>query len=300
MNRPLLKKGSRVAVVTPASAAVPEKIDAGCERLRAFGYEPVLMPHVKDRGPLYYAGAKEDRLADLQAAFADTSIDGVMCTRGGWGSAELLPMLDRDVFAKNPKVFIGYSDHTSLHTWLWQEFSMPTVYGPMVAADWSKEDGVHEASWRAVVEGDGVWSADASDGIRVLREGRAEGRLVGGCLAMIEASLGTPWTFRVDQPSILFVEDIGERPYKWDRMLQHLKWAGCMEHVAGVVLGDMTANVPAEEVNLLADACLHALGDFKGPVTIGYRSGHLDSDNHTTPLGDRVVVEGSAMRSLGQ
>jgi muramoyltetrapeptide carboxypeptidase len=287
-------------VVSPASAAHAEKIDRGCEHLRAFGYEPVVMPHAKARGPLYYAGMAAERVSDLHAAFADETIAAVLCTRGGWGSAELLPLLDRELIAANPKLFVGYSDHTSLHAWLWNECRLATVYGPMVAADWSLADGVDERTWRAAVQGEGEWSVDAGDGLRVLREGAAiEGRLLGGCLSILEAGLGTPRALRVDEPCVLFLEDINVKPYQWDRMLQHLRWAGVMENVRGVVLGDMGANVAAEEMELLEAACLHALRDVPGPVAIGLRSGHVTGGNRSVPLGAMARMDGERMRVLG-
>lgn len=280
-----LRRGSRVAVVAPASAAKPALVQAGCENLRAFGYEPVVMPHALARGPLYYAGTAEQRVADLHAAFVDDSIDGILCTRGGWGSAELLPLLDRTLIASHPKVFVGYSDHTSLHVWLWNECKLPSYYAPMVAADWSKADGVDVLSWRAAVEGREAWSVGAQDGLRVLRPGRAEGRLLGGCLALVTEALGTPWALRVEEPCILFLEDIGVKPYQWDRMLQHLRFAGALRQVRGIVLGDMSANVAVEEMPLLEAACLHALQSFDGPVAIGLRCGHVDARNRSLPLG---------------
>lgn len=289
-----------MAVVSPASAAIVEKIDAGCERLRAFGYEPVLMPHAKARGPLYFAGSASERAQDLHAAFADESIAGVFCTRGGWGSAELLPMLNRELICANPKVFVGYSDHTSLHTWLWNECGMPTVYGPMVAADWSNPAGVDVASWRAVVEGAGAWAVGPADGLRVLREGVAEGRLLGGCLAILDAALGTPWSMQIDEPCVLFVEDINVKPYQWDRMLQHLRFAGLMKNVRGVVLGDMSANVDASEMPLLEAACLHALRDFEGPVAIGFKCGHVSEANRSAPLGAWVRMENDVLEELSR
>jgi muramoyltetrapeptide carboxypeptidase len=290
-----LRPGSRVAVVSPASAAKVELIERGVEHLRAFGYEPVVMPHALDRGPLYYAGSAEHRVADLHAAFADESIDAVLCTRGGWGSAELLPLLDRGLVLANPKVFVGYSDHTSLHAWFWNECGMRTFYAPMVAADWSKDDGVDERTWRAAVEGDGAWSVGAADGLKVLRAGRAEGRLLGGCLAILTEGLGTPWALRIDEPCVLFLEDIGMKPYQWDRMLQHLKFAGLMENVNGVVLGDMSANVEESEMELLEQACLHALRDFAGPVAIGLKSGHVNAENRSLPLGAWVKMDGDSL-----
>jgi len=285
-------------VVSPASAARAELVERGCERLRVFGYEPVVMPHALDRGPLYYAGTAEDRVADLHAAFADESIEGVICTRGGWGSAELLPLLDRELVRANPKVFVGYSDHTSLHAWFWNECGMPTFYAPMVAADWSKSDGVDERTWRSAVEGDGVWGVGAEDGVKVLREGRAEGRLLGGCLSIVVEALGTPWALKMEEPTVLFLEDIGTKPYKWDRFLQHLKFAGGLEHVRGIVFGDMSANIEESETDLLEAACLHALRDFEGPVTIGLKCGHVERRNRSLPLGAWVTMNGTELVSL--
>src|SRR5665213_1425869 len=173
-----LKAGSRVAVVSPASAAKPELVERGVAGLRAFGYEPVVMPHALARGPMYYAGSAEERVADLHAAFADATIDGVICTRGGWGSAELLPLLDRELMREHPKVFVGYSDHTSLHVWFWNECGMPTFYAPMVAADWSRDDGVDERTWRAAVEGVRRWSVGWVEGLaQRARRGPAAGRM---------------------------------------------------------------------------------------------------------------------------
>jgi len=293
--RPKLWRRSRVAVVSPASAAKAELVAAGADHLLKFGYEPVVMPHAFSRGPLYYAGTAEQRVADLHAAFTDETIDGVICTRGGWGSAELLPLLDRELIWANPKVFVGYSDHTSLHTWFWNECKLPTVYGPMVAADWSHDDGADVRTWRSVVEGEGPWSADAADGLRVLRDGNAEGRLLGGCISILEAGLGTPWALKIEEPCILFLEDIGTKPYQWDRMLQHLCFAGMMQHVRGIVFGDMAACVQESEMELLEAACMHALRDFEGPVAIGLRSGHVHGGNRSVPLGSWVKMQGAEL-----
>jgi muramoyltetrapeptide carboxypeptidase len=280
-----------VAVVSPASAVKPELVERGAERLRAFGYEPVVMPHALARGPLYYAGTAEQRVADLHAAFADNSIEGVICSRGGWGSVELLPLLDAELIRADPKAFVGYSDHTSLHVWLRNECALPTFYAPMVAADWSKDDGVDERTWRAALEGTDAWSVGPSDGLRVLRGGKAEGRLLGGCLSILAEGLGTPWALRIHEPCILFVEDIGTKPYQWDRMLQHLRFAGLMENVKGVVFGDMSANIQPTEMELLESACLHGLHKFAGPVAIGLQSGHVEQRNRSVPLGAWVTMK---------
>lgn len=293
-----LREGSRIAVVSPAAAASAELIDQGTRALTQWGYEPVLMPHAKDRGPLYYAGSLSSRLEDLHAAFADESVDAVLCTRGGWGSAELLPHLDLDLIRANPKPFIGYSDHSSLQAFLWSALQLPTFYGPMCAADWSLENGVDAATWRSALEQQGSWQVGGADGVRVLREGIAEGHLLGGCLSILETGLGTPYAMHLSEPTVLFLEDIHVKPYQWDRMLLHLRYAGLLQHVQAIVFGDMTANVGEQEMGLLEGALLHALDGFQGPVLIGLRSGHVRGGNRTLPLGAWVKLEGSSIRSL--
>jgi len=110
--------------------------------------------------------------------------------------------------------------------------------------------------------------------------------------------VGTPWALKIEEPCVLFVEDIGTKPYQWDRMLQHLKFAGMMRHVRGVVLGDMTANVGASEMELLEAACLHALREFEGPVSIGLSCGHVATRNRSVPLGAWVEMNGSELKEV--
>jgi muramoyltetrapeptide carboxypeptidase len=245
----------------------------------------VLSPHALDVGPLYYAGTVANRLADLHAAFADPAIDGILCTRGGWGSAELLPHLDARLIRANRKVFLGYSDHTSLHCWLHNEAGLVTFYGPMVAADFSRTDGADITSWQHSLSSGSPWFVGAADGLRTLRPGVAEGRTTGGCLSIFAEALGTPYAPRIDTDSILFLEDIGTKPYQWDRMLLHLRYSGLMEKVTGIVFGDMGQCIAADEEDYLDRAILHALRDFAGPVAIGLRCGHVGASNVTLPLG---------------
>jgi muramoyltetrapeptide carboxypeptidase len=285
-----LRPGARLAVVSPASTPKPELVEQGMARLAGMGYEPVLFPHALDRGPLYYAGTIADRLTDLHGAFSDSSIDGIVCARGGWGSAELLPYLDAGLIRANPKVFVGYSDQTSLQCWLRNEADLVCFYGPMVAADFSREDGADAASWEHCFSGSATWSVGSAEGLRALRPGVAEGRLGGGCLAIFAEALGTPFAGRAGD-GILFLEDIGVKPYQWDRMLCHLRFAGVLEGVRGVVFGDMRQCVAPEEQELLEGAILHALRDFAGPIAIGLRSGHVGAGNVTLPLGVQVRLE---------
>ena len=285
-----LRQGARLAVVSPASTPNAELVRRGVERLETLGYKPTVSEHALDRGPLYYAGTLEERLRDLHDAFADPEIDGIICTRGGWGSAELLPYLDAELIRANPKAFIGYSDHTSLHCWLQNEAKLVTFYGPMVAADFARDEGVDLESWSHGVAGTSEWALDVKDGLRVLQAGEAEGVLRGGCISILAQSLGTPYAARTDD-SILFLEDIGTKSYQWDRILLHLRYSGRLDSVRGIVFGDMAQCVAMEEMEFLERAILHSLRDFKGPIAIGLRSGHVNGANVTLPLNVRVRLD---------
>ena len=300
-----LQAGARIAILSPASTPKEARVQLGMERLRSLGYEPVLMPSALAAGPLYYAGDEAARAADLHAAFADPTIDAVMCTRGGWGTAELLPLLDAGLIRANPKPFLGFSDPTTLHLWFAQTCGLHTFYAPMVSPDFGRgdvlADGVDLRSWRHTLEGTELWSVGEREGMRIMREGDAvEGTLYGGCLALLVESLGTPHAMQPPQGDvILFAEEVGTKAYQWDRMMLHLRYAGVMERVRGIVFGDMAqcAEEPAE-LKLIEDALLHNLRDFAGPVAIGLQSGHVNAPNVTLPLGVRVRLECTSGASL--
>jgi len=285
-----LKEGSTLAVVSPASLANAEVVAAGVAALERRGYRVKVMAHALDRGPLNFAGRVEDRVADLHAAFADAEVDAILCTRGGWGCAELLPWLDKELIAANPKAVVGYSDMTSLHVWLRREIGLVSFQGPMVASDFSKEIGPDLASWTSALMREEAWSIGAESGLRVLRAGRAEGVLTGGCMSIYAEALGTPYA-AMAEGGILFLEDVGTKAWQWDRMLLHLRYAGMLEGVTGIVFGDMASCGEAAEAPGIEAALLHALRDFAGPIGIGLRSGHVDGGNVTLPFGVRVRLE---------
>ena len=290
-TKPLsLRPGSPLAVISPASTPKRELVERGIAELEALGYSVKLGRHALASGPLYYAGSLKERLEDIHAAFSDNAIDGIVCTRGGWGSAELLPYLDAELIRANPKAFIGYSDHTSLHSWFQNEANLTTFYAPMVASDFGREDGVDLTSWRSTFDGETGWSLGSTAGLRVLQKGTTEGMLLGGCISILAAGLGTPYAPRLAD-SVLFLEDIGTKPYQWDRMLLHLRYSGRLENVRGIIFGDMAQCVAAEEQDLLERAILHGLRGFDGPVGIGLRCGHVYGANVTLPLGVEVRLE---------
>jgi muramoyltetrapeptide carboxypeptidase len=285
-----LRPGSTLGVISPASTPKRELVERGLAELQAAGYQIKLGKYAFGGGPLYYAGTLGERLEDMHAAFADDTVDGIICTRGGWGSAELLPYLDKELVRSNPKAFIGYSDHSSLHTWLQNEVKLTTFYAPMVASDFARDNGVDRASWQNTFEGASEWSLAGADGLRVLQPGLAEGNLLGGCISILAAGLGTPFAPQFSG-GVLFLEDIGTKPYQWDRMLLHLRYSGRLDGVTGIVFGDMAQCVLPEEEDLLERAILHGLRGFPGPVAIGLRCGHVDGANRTLPLGVRVRLD---------
>lgn len=282
---PALRPGDQVRLVSPASWFDPEKLQSGIAALTRLGYHVRPAANAFAHFGQYTAGSPAQRLDDLHAAFADPEVRAIVCTRGGYGSAELLSGIDLDLVRRNPKILIGCSDITSLALWLHDATGLVVFHGPMAAGDFARDHGVDLASWNAALAARQPWSLDAESGLRVLRPGTAHGRLYGGCLSMLVASLGTP--FAVDPgDSILFLEDIGVKPYQMERMLLQLRLAGKLDRVRGIIFGPMLDCVqPGAPAHLLEDMLLRVLEDFSGPVAIGLRSGHVPQRNLTLPIG---------------
>jgi len=295
MPPPLLKPaalqpGSRIAVIAPASSAKLERIDAGIGALAAMGYEVVEGRHLRGRSPQYFSGTVEERVADFHAAFADPGIDAVICSRGGYGSNYLLEHLDLNLVRANPKPFFAYSDMTLLQNYLLDRTGLVSFHGPMVAADFFRDDGVDLASFDAVVSG-GIGELGEAEGLRTLRSGRVSGTLYGGCLSMIVSALGTP--FAADtEGKLLFLEDVAAKPYQIDRMLRQLILAGKLDGVKGIVFGEMLDCVsPGADEGLLEAMILRVLDWFEGPIAIGLRSGHVSRANVSLAFGIEAELD---------
>jgi muramoyltetrapeptide carboxypeptidase len=274
----------RLAVVAPASNADPEKVERGVERLRALGHIVTLMPHALSQTWPYFAATPEQRLADLHGAFADPEVDAVICMRGGYGTNYLLDDLDLELLRRNRKPFIGYSDHTAIATWMFDQAGIPVLHGPMVAADFSRNDGVDLMSFAGALSGE-AYRLDDESGLRVLRPGTARGILYGGCLSLLTASLGTRFAAQTEG-KLLFLEDLGEKPYQIDRMLRHLQLAGKLESVTGIIFGEMLdCASPGAPADLIERVILTVLDWFPGPIAYGLRSGHVSRSNVTLPFG---------------
>lgn len=252
--------------------------------LRGLGYDAVAAEHAYGRHPPYFSGTTEERLADLHGAFTDPHVAALICTRGGYGSNYLLPGLDLDRIRAHPKPFFAYSDHTAVQTWVLDQTGLVAFHGPMAAADFSQESGVDLASFRTALSG-GLVEAGAAQGMRILRPGRARGIMYGGCLSILTASLGTPYAPHTEG-KLLFLEDIGAKPYQIDRMLRQLILAGKFRGVRGFVFGEMLHCVsPGADPNLIEEVILRVLEGLDVPIAVGLRSGHVSGGNVTLPMG---------------
>jgi muramoyltetrapeptide carboxypeptidase len=284
LKPPVVNPGAGITVIAPASFAQPDRVQRGLQSLNALGFDARLGASALERGPLYFAGTDAQRLADLHAAFADETTSAVMCLRGGYGSGYLLGDMDLSLIRRHPKPFLAYSDLTGVQLRLLDELGLPAFHGPMAAADFYLDDGVHLPSFKAALAGE-LYSVGAAEGLRVLQPGKAEGILYGGCLSILVALLGTEWEPQTED-KLLFIEDVGAKPYQVDRMLWQLRHAGKLDGVRGIVFGEMLDCVsPGAAPELLERAILSALAGFDGPIAFGLRSGHVSRRNVTLTFG---------------
>ena len=302
LRKPLIElaqvaQGAGISVIAAASFAQPERIERGLAAVNALGFEPKPAPNALARGPLYFAGTTDERLADLHAAFEDDSTGAVMSLRGGYGSNYLLEGLDVAKIAQHPKPFFAYSDLTGIQLRLLDELGLPAFHGPMLAADFYLEDGVHLASFNSALRGE-AYSVGANEGLRTLRAGAARGVLYGGCLSILNSLIATPWEPQTEG-TLLFLEDVGAKPYQIDRMLWQMRKAGKLDGVTGIIFGEMLDCVsPGAALNLLEEAILNALDGFEGPIAIGLRSGHVSRQNVTLTLGLEAELAAAAEARL--
>ena len=282
--------------MAPASNVKRADIEAGCEALRSAGYKPFYFDSIFDQD-LYFAGSVERRTHELEAMFAREDVKAIICARGGYGSNYLLQALDLNKIKSHPKIFVGYSDLTTLLTYFSDATGLVTFHGPMVAKDWAHADGVHLPSWQAALAGAAPWEldSDALSGVSGLVDGTAEGVLYGGCLSILVASLGTPYEIKT-AGTILFLEDVAAKPYQIDRMLMQLKLAGKLNDVRGIIFGEMRdCQQSPNQGYKLQEVILRIVGDLEIPVAYGVRSGHVTAGNITLPIGvhSELIVRNS-------
>lgn len=289
---PSLKTGSRVALVAPAGPVRGEMdIERAVETTRTMGWEPVVGAHVGERSS-YLAGTDEHRLADLNRAAADDSIDAVWCIRGGYGCMRLLDGLDYDAWRKRPRALIGYSDITALHAAIGARAELVTFHGPTARGELTPFSA---SLLKQALCGRDPCVLTAHDA-ETLRPGRARGRLAGGNLALVASLAGTPYAPSLDG-TILVVEDVNESVYRIDRMFTQLRLTGALGRVAGIAFGQFseipTADDGAEESRPLGELLKEVADQCAVPCIANIPLGHI-SDQWTLPLGALVELDADA------
>lgn len=281
-----LRPGDQLGIVAPASNIKRDVLEKGCEALRQLGYVPFYLESILEQD-LYFAGSADRRVRELEEMFMRDDIRAILCARGGYGANSLLGKLDPGKIVTHPKIFVGYSDITTLLTCFADSAGFVTFHGPMVTKDFALSDGVDLVSWQAATSGLGSWEVGSGSGVIGLVDGEAEGILYGGCLSILVATLGTQHEIRT-AGSILFVEDVNARPYQIDRMLMQLKLAGKLNGLKGIVFGEMLDCVQTgNQGYTLQQVVLRIVGDLGIPIAYGLPSGHVTRKNITLPIGVR-------------
>jgi len=300
-----LQPGDRLAIVAPASPFNRDEFDRGVDEIRSLGFEPVFDESVFARCR-YVAGDANVRASALRKAWTDASIAGVIGVRGGYGSAQLLPLLDRDELRRTPKPFIGYSDLTSLLAFLTTRCGIVAFHGPMLDRRLSRgAQGYDADSFTRAVCGRAPLGEALPPALDAVVRGDATGLLLGGTLTQLLASLGTPFAFDPPPGYVLFLDEVGERPYRLDREVTQLAQAGLLARAAAVVIGELpNCDEPSGEISgraVMADLFKR----FSGPGILGFPSGHTTGPSMTLPLGvqcrvvaddrPRIVIEEAAV-----
>ena len=287
-----LVPGDVIGVAAPAGPVDEGRLRRGLAELQELGFAVRLGEGVLERRG-FTAGSVANRLDQLHELYADPEVKAVACARGGAGIVQLLPHLDRELLSRNPKLLVGYSDVTLLHLEC-ERLGIASLHGPMVARELADGDSAYDLpSLRHGLTGEGAPYASQPDDLVALAGGTAEGVLRGGCLSLLAGVAGTPWARHGgDEPALLFLEDVDERPYRVDRMLRQLRASGALQGVTGIVFGDMRGCSPAfEDDYQLEDVLLDALEGLDVPVALGLSSGHTSHANLTLPLGVRARLE---------
>ena len=299
MQKPrALKPGDRISVVSSASPCVREDLDRGMAEIRRLGFTPICEASALDRTG-FTAGSPTVRAAAFRTAWCDPSISALIAARGGHGSVHLLETLATWDLTERPKLFIGYSDNTSLLAWLTTRQHIMALHGPMLEGRLARGvDGYDEASFLALVQGRGAGLELRPEGLETLSPGDATGPMHGGTMTQLCASLGTPFAFDPPPGSVLFLEDVNERPYKLDRLLTQLRLSGILSRAVALVFGEMPGcDEPGGEYTA-RETIRTATADFAGPVLFGFPSGHTTGPCWSLPLGVAVRVRGGGRPSL--
>jgi muramoyltetrapeptide carboxypeptidase len=286
-----------VAIVAPASPFARDEFDRGVAELGRLGFEPVFEDSVFARESGYLAGSADARAAAFLRHWEDPSVAALVAARGGYGSVQMLPLLDGGRLRAAPKLFIGYSDNTSLLSFLTCQCGLSALHGPMIEGRLAGGTGYDRRSFLELTGG-GAGLSLSPDGLTVVRPGAASGRLYGGTITQLVASLGTPFAFDPPAGCVLFLEDVNERPFRIDRMLTQLRLSGILSRAVALVFGEMRGcDEPGGEVTA-ASVIARLTSDCPGPVITGFPSGHSTGPVWSLPLGVTVRIVSAPVPSI--
>lgn len=294
-----LKKGDTIGVLAPSSPAKEGEVDKAKNDLESLGFKVVLGKTCNLSHGGYLAGTAEERVHELHQFFLDDSIDGIVCLRGGYGTPQLLNLIDFDLIAKHPKVFVGYSDITALHISFQQRAQLCTIHGPMASRGLqSLKEQSKSYLLHAMMSTEALGTIENPKGypIKTLVGGEAEGVMIGGNLTLIASTLGTP--YEVDtKGKLLFLEDVGEEPYRIDRMLTQLALAGKFSDAAGIILGSWSGCEPQKYDGCFAvdELFEQIIKPFNKPTIYNVQAGH-DDWNLTLPFGVHTTLNASEQK----
>lgn len=295
---PALRRGDRVAIVAPASPFARDELEAGAAEIARLGFEPVIDERIFAR-ERYVSGSAALRAAHLTEAWTDPAVAALVCARGGYGSVQVLPLLEAPVFRRTPKIFLGYSDVTSLLTWLTQSVGCVAFHGPMVAGRFSHGPARYdEATLLAATGRAEPLGRLTPPTLEIVRPGEASGLLVGGTLTQLVASLATPFAFDPPVGHVLFLDEVNERPYRLDRMLVQLALSGLVARASAIVFNQLPNCDEPEGGAFAIDTIRSVLRGFEGPILRGFPSGHTSGAAMTLPLGVRVTVSARGAPAL--
>ena len=290
-----LRSGDKVAVVAPASPFPRVEFDKGVTELQRLGFEAVFEESVFAQHGGYLSGDGSARAKAFLDAWRDPAVRALIAVRGGYGSVHLLPYLEQHDLRETPKAFIGYSDLTSILTYLTTGCGIVSFHGPMLDRRLGRGiDAYDHASFIGALTSAEPLGELAAPTLETFCKGEAAGPLLGGTLAQLVASLGTPYAFNPPKGHVLFLEDVAERPYRLDRMLTQLRLAGIIGSASALVLGEFVdCDEPKGEPSARA-VLSDLLKEFNGPVVYGFPSGHTTGRLVTLPFGvrARVVADG--------
>jgi muramoyltetrapeptide carboxypeptidase len=295
---PCLHPGDTIGIIAPAGpVSRRDDFEQGVAVLKRMGFGVRYDERIFEI-QRYLAGNDIGRAEELMRCFEDPEVHAIMPLRGGYGCARLLPYLDASRLRRYPKLITGFSDITTLHLYFQRLFGWTTIHGPMVASPSLREiSGSEEEHLKSLWTDPGYAPEILFPQMEVFVPGVAEGRLIGGCLSVVVTSLGTPYEIQTEG-AILFLEDLGEPPYRLDRMISHLKLAGKLDSVAGVLLGSFIDCEPDDGTYTARDVLRDLLKDLEVPVLYDFPAGHRKR-NWALPFGTRIRMN-TDTRSLKQ